>query len=135
MLFGYADIEKTIGKPATEFGKTGAVGHSRRNRNDSLILLCPLYNRRSEYVGKGYRTLRRRCGRNPVVGYRIVFGRRVSPSLLRYQMNDNGSVQFLNPLKDRNHLFQIMTVQRSYIFKTQIRKKIARKNKTLYGAL
>ena len=135
MLFGYADIEKTIGKPAAEFGKTGAVGHSRRNRNDSLILLCPPYNRRSEYVGKRYRPLRRRCGRNPVIGYRIVFGRRVSPSLLRYQMNDNGPAQFLNTLKNRNHLFQIVTVQRSHVFKTQIGKKIARKNKPFYRAL
>ena len=135
MLFGYADVEKTIGKPAAEFGKTGAVGHSRRNRNDSLILLCPPYNLRSEYVGKGHRTLRRRCRRNPVIGYRIVFGRRISPSLLRYQMNDNGPAQFLNTLKNRNHLFQIVTVKRSHVFKTQIGKKIARKNKTLYRAL
>ncbi len=64
---------------------------------------------------------------------RILLGRRVSLSLLSYDMKENRLVNIFNIIQYINKMIQFMPLYRAKVFKVEGLKQYSRRNKGLKG--
>ena len=141
MLFRNTDVKISFRISLCKRSKAGPVRHGSADRSDLRILFRQLQhrfrkNRRIAYAAGSFRFTRREIeSAYTVKCCRSVLGRAVAPALLGHHMDHDRLIQPFDRADHSCHLFNIMSVDRTDIFDSEILEKAAFDKKLAYGVL